>query len=405
MHAVTSTLLTCTGHKHKPHTHINHLHHHHTHIHTNKQHKHTHTWTYTNPPIQYTINIHFSSSVFFPFSDRLILISIPPTSTLPYSGPALLVVRDGMIMLKRPSNLALLHSFPVIAVTSFGADRKEEWIALCPACAKTRSSEVKFLFHPPTLAARGDFLDELKRHGEVMTSGLWSLPDSTPDDERFMIDHARVCLAGIKGQCHDNQWFVRFLLREQKIATARASVADIRPWQLRKPREQLHHPSYQSSNCRFLRPCLVAAIIFPTQNGCQNHRLLWHCACRFKCGKCAMANAQQGYSFSQWEVFFLLSSCRAFSTKARGMLIGNSALPWSNTAHLITVIAEIFVCVKILYSSVCRLSYARIFRTATVVSDTLVYVYGFRMLLNFVLSAKSTKYTKLNRVQKCVRLQ
>ena len=70
-----------------------------------------------------------------------------------------------------------------------------------------------------------------------------------------------------------------------------------------------------------------------------------------------------------------------------------------------TVIAEIFVRVKNLYSSVCRLSYARNFRTATVVSDTLVYVYGFRMLLNFVLSAKSTKYTKLNRVRKFVRLQ
>ena len=70
-----------------------------------------------------------------------------------------------------------------------------------------------------------------------------------------------------------------------------------------------------------------------------------------------------------------------------------------------TVIAEIFVRVKISYSSVCRLSYARNFRTATVVSDTHEYVYGFRMLLNFVLSAKSTKYTKSNRVRKFVRLQ
>ena len=70
-----------------------------------------------------------------------------------------------------------------------------------------------------------------------------------------------------------------------------------------------------------------------------------------------------------------------------------------------TVIAEIFVRVKISYSSVCRLSYARNFRTATVVSDTHAYVYGFRMLLNFVLSAKSTKYTKLNRVRNFVRLQ
>ena len=71
----------------------------------------------------------------------------------------------------------------------------------------------------------------------------------------------------------------------------------------------------------------------------------------------------------------------------------------------VTVIAEIFVRVKISYSSVCQLSYARNFRTATVVSDTHAYVYGFRMLLNFVLSAKSTKYTKLNRVRKFVRLQ
>ena len=72
----------------------------------------------------------------------------------------------------------------------------------------------------------------------------------------------------------------------------------------------------------------------------------------------------------------------------------------------ITVIAEIFVRVKNSYSSVCQLqSYARHFRTVTVVSDTHAYVYGFRMLLNFVLYAKSTKYTKLNRVRKFVRLQ
>ena len=61
--------------------------------------------------------------------------------------------------------------------------------------------------------------------------------------------------------------------------------------------------------------------------------------------------------------------------------------------------------VKISYSSVCQLSYARNFRTATVVSDTLAYVYGLRMLLNIVLPAKSTKYTKLNRVRNFVQLQ
>ena len=70
---------------------------------------------------------------------------------------------------------------------------------------------------------------------------------------------------------------------------------------------------------------------------------------------------------------------------------------FQSCAFLATVIAEIFVRVKISYSSVGRLSYARNFRTATVVSDALVYVYSFRMLLNFVLSAKSTKCTKLNR--------
>ena len=33
-------------------------------------------------------------------------------------------------------------------------------------------------------------------------------------------------------------------LREEKMATAHASVADIRPWQLGQPREQLHYPSW-----------------------------------------------------------------------------------------------------------------------------------------------------------------
>ena len=52
------------------------------------------------------------------------------------------------------------------------------------------------------------------------------------------------------------------------MATARASVAAIRPWQLDQPREQLHRPSWVelmsffSSICRSLRPCLVAANIF-----------------------------------------------------------------------------------------------------------------------------------------------
>ena len=70
-----------------------------------------------------------------------------------------------------------------------------------------------------------------------------------------------------------------------------------------------------------------------------------------------------------------------------------------------TEIAEIFVRVKISYSSVRELSYAINYRTAMMVSHTLLYVHGFRMLLNFVLSAESTKSTKLNRVRKFVRLQ
>ena len=70
-----------------------------------------------------------------------------------------------------------------------------------------------------------------------------------------------------------------------------------------------------------------------------------------------------------------------------------------------TVIAEIFVRVKISYSGVRGLSYAINFRTARAVSHTLLYVHGFRMLLNFVLSAESTKSTKLNRVRKFLRLQ
>ena len=61
-----------------------------------------------------------------------------------------------------------------------------------------------------------------------------------------------------------------------------------------------------------------------------------------------------------------------------------------------TVITEIFVRVKISYSGVRELSYAINFRTARAVSHTLVYVHAFRVQLNFVLSAKSTK---LNRVR------
>ena len=55
------------------------------------------------------------------------------------------------------------------------------------------------------------------------------------------------------------------------MATAHASVANIRPWQLGQPREQLHRGrwvekmSFSSIYCRFLRPCLVAALFSPTK--------------------------------------------------------------------------------------------------------------------------------------------
>ena len=58
---------------------------------------------------------------------------------------------------------------------------------------------------------------------------------------------------------------------------------------------------------------------------------------------------------------------------------------------------KVSVRVKIPYSSVLKLSYAINFRTTRAMSQTLVCVHGFRVLLNFVLSAKSAKYTKINR--------
>ena len=53
----------------------------------------------------------------------------------------------------------------------------------------------------------------------------------------------------------------------------------------------------------------------------------------------------------------------------------------------------------------CKLSYAINFRTVRAVSHTLVYMHSFRMLLNLVLLAKSTKNTQLNRVRKVLQLQ
>ena len=70
-----------------------------------------------------------------------------------------------------------------------------------------------------------------------------------------------------------------------------------------------------------------------------------------------------------------------------------------------SIIVEISVLVKIAYSRVRKLSYATNFQTARMMSHTLVYVHGFHMPLNFVPSAKSSKYTKLNRERKFLRLQ
>ena len=68
--------------------------------------------------------------------------------------------------------------------------------------------------------------------------------------------------------------FLRFFARG-KMATAHASVADIRPWQLGQPREQLH-PQAESRKSRFPRAIVVfhglalwPPLFFPTQNGCQ----------------------------------------------------------------------------------------------------------------------------------------
>ena len=68
--------------------------------------------------------------------------------------------------------------------------------------------------------------------------------------------------------------------------------------------------------------------------------------------------------------------------------------------HILT--AEMFVLVKISYSSVRELSCGINVRTARTVSHTLLYVHGFRTLLNFVLSVESTKAI---RVRKVLRLQ
>ena len=76
----------------------------------------------------------------------------------------------------------------------------------------------------------------------------------------------------LKGQRHDIQWFFCAFLREQKMATARASVADIS--------SVCHANSFtapaESRKCRFPQAIVVfrglalwPPLLFPTQNGCQ----------------------------------------------------------------------------------------------------------------------------------------
>ena len=101
-----------------------------------------------------------------------------------------------------------------------------------------------------------------------------------------------------------------------------------------------------------------------------------------------------------WHVIFLtLSWCQAvcwsqsFDAQSR---------KWHRK---VIIVIAIFVRENISYSSVRELSYTINFRTARAMSHTLVCVHGFCMLLNFVLSAKRKKYTKLNRVRNFLQLQ
>ena len=118
-------------------------------------------------------------------------------------------------------------------------------------------------------------------------------------------------------------------------------------------------------------------------------------------------------------LFFILAIwCQKFNSESFQLRpLGNCKMLWiaqfkvvrvrGMISQKVTVITEIFVCVKSLYSSIRELSYALNFRTAMTVLHTLVYVHGFHMLKSVVLSALSTiyRYTKLNRVRKFLRLQ
>ena len=73
--------------------------------------------------------------------------------------------------------------------------------------------------------------------------------------------------------------FLHFFVRGKR-ATAHASVADTRPWQLGQPREQLHRPSWVEK-MSFPRAIVVfrglalwPTLFFPTQNGCQKSAII-----------------------------------------------------------------------------------------------------------------------------------
>ena len=65
------------------------------------------------------------------------------------------------------------------------------------------------------------------------------------------------------------------------MATAHASVADITPWQLGQPREQLHRPSWvEKMSFSAALPC-GHHYVSPHKMAAKNHRLSWHCRFKF----------------------------------------------------------------------------------------------------------------------------
>ena len=127
--------------------------------------------------------------------------------------------------------------------------------------------------------------------------------------------------------------------------------------------------------------------------------LIWRCALF---DNCDMALFVLFFSFIYFFGGFMLS-CELFICHSSSNERISEYLRNLDREILATVIVEICIRLKISYSGVRKLSYAIIFRTARTVSHTLLHVHGFRMRLNFVLSAESMKSTKLNRVRKFLR--